>query len=82
MRASSLKYEAYDYFRCEIMPLTADVAVMNGRARLRVSTGGQRLEVIVQFLIVWKKEAGAWHLFAHQSSRLPASFTEGAPKPK
>lgn len=82
--ASQMKYEAYDYTERVITPVTSDVAVMNGRAKLRVNTGTQRLEFSVQFLAVWKKEGDAWRLLAYQSAQLPApsSPTVAVPKAK
>ena len=84
IRGSQMKYEAYDYTERVITPVGNDVAVMNGRAKLRVNTGDKRLEFSVQFLAVWKKEGEAWRLLAYQSAQLPAptSPTVVAPKTK
>ena len=73
VRASQMKYEAYDYLEREVTPVSDDVATMTGRAKLRVSTNGRRLEFVIQFLAVWRREDGAWHLFAYQSAQLPAA---------
>ncbi len=70
VRTSQMKYEAYDYLEREVAPVSDDVAIMTGRAKLKVSINGRRLEFVIQFLAVWRREHGAWHLFAYQSAQL------------
>lgn len=71
VRESQMKYEAYDYLERAVTPVSDDVATMSGRAKLRVHIGGRSLEFSIQFLAVWRRENGDWHLFAYQSSQLP-----------
>jgi hypothetical protein len=71
VRSSQMKYEAYDYLEREVTPVSDDVATMTGRAKLKVSAGERRLEFVIQFLAIWRRESGAWHLLAYQSAQLP-----------
>lgn len=70
VKTARLKYEAYDYDDVQVARVTADVATMTGRARLRASAGGVRVQYALKFLSVWRREDGAWRLFAYQSAQL------------
>jgi ketosteroid isomerase-like protein len=54
----------------KVTRVTDDVALMSGRARLRASAGGVKVAFALRFLAVWRRESGAWRLFAYQSARL------------
>lgn len=69
--SSRVKYEAYDYEEVAVTRVDDDVATMTGRAKLRATAAGQQVEFRLRFLSVWRREAGAWRLFAYQSARLP-----------
>jgi ketosteroid isomerase-like protein len=71
VKSARVKYEAYDYDDVKVTRATDDVALMTGRAKLRASGGGVRVEFSLKFLSVWRRESGAWRLFAYQSTRLP-----------
>jgi ketosteroid isomerase-like protein len=48
-----------------------DTAVINGRARVSVDSGGQAIEGMLSFLDVWAKRNGRWQMVAWQSARMP-----------
>lgn len=70
--SSRMKYEAYDYEELQITPLDDNVVTLSGRARLRARIGPQLVAFRLRFLAVWRREDGAWRLFAYQSAQLPA----------
>ena len=70
VKSARIKYEAYNYDDVRVTRVTDDVALMSGRARLRASAGGVRVAFALRFLSVWRREDGAWRLFAYQSSKL------------
>ncbi|MDB6167910.1 MAG: hypothetical protein JWM88_774 [Verrucomicrobia bacterium] len=71
VKLGRIKYEAYDYDDVKVTRVTEDVATMTGKAHLRASVGDVRVEFALKFLSVWRREDGAWRLFAYQSARLP-----------
>ena len=73
VRSNRMRYEAYDYEEMQIDRAAADIAVITGRASLRVRTSEQHLAFRLRFLAVWRQEAGAWRLLAYQSTQLPPS---------
>ncbi|HKG95467.1 MAG TPA: nuclear transport factor 2 family protein [Gemmatimonadaceae bacterium] len=48
------------------------VAVVGGRAVLRVTAAGQRVALVVRFTDVYERRGGAWREVAWQSTRLGA----------
>jgi ketosteroid isomerase-like protein len=72
VRSSRMRYEAYDYEEMQIDRASDDIAVITGRASLRVRTAEQHLAFRLRFLAVWRHEAGNWRLLAYQSAQLPA----------
>lgn len=78
VKSARIKYESYDYDDVKVSRATDDVALMTGRAKLRASGGGVRVEFSLKFLSVWRREDGVWRLLAYQSARLP----EAAPAAK
>lgn len=70
VKSARIKYEAYDYDEVKVTRVTDDVATMTGKARLRAHAGDVRVEFALKFLAVWRREDGAWRLFAYQSARL------------
>jgi ketosteroid isomerase-like protein len=71
VRSNRVRYEAYDYEEIQVTPVATDLALMTGTARLRASAGGERVAFRLRFLSVWRREDGAWRLFAYQSARTP-----------
>ncbi|MEP7274483.1 MAG: nuclear transport factor 2 family protein [Acidobacteriota bacterium] len=48
-----------------------DTAIINGRARVRLSARGQEQAFTLRFIDVYVKRNGNWQMVAWQSSRLP-----------
>lgn len=72
VRSNRMRYEAYDYEEMQIDRAADDIAVITGRANLRVRTTDQHLAFRLRFLAVWRNESGTWRLLAYQSAQLPA----------
>ncbi|MFM1851087.1 MAG: nuclear transport factor 2 family protein [Cephaloticoccus sp.] len=72
VRSSKMRYEAYDYEDMAIERAADGIAVITGRASLRVRLGDKPLAFRLRFLAVWRQEAGAWRLLAYQSAQIPA----------
>ncbi|MFI5355798.1 MAG: nuclear transport factor 2 family protein [Opitutales bacterium] len=70
VRTNQMHYEVYDYEELHVRPVGDDVVTLTGRARLRVRAGAQLVAFRLRFLAVWHREAGAWRLFAYQSTPL------------
>ena len=70
VRLNKIKYDAYDYLETKITRVSDDVAIISGRAHLKASTPTERVDFDIRFLAVWRREDGAWRLFAYQSTRL------------
>ncbi|MCC6414554.1 MAG: nuclear transport factor 2 family protein [Opitutaceae bacterium] len=71
VRSNRMRYEAYDYEEMQIERAADDIAVITGRASLRVRTTEQHLAFRLRFLALWRNEAGVWRLLAYQSTQLP-----------
>lgn len=74
--SNEMRYESYDYEELHLTPAGDDVATLSGRARIQVVQDGHPLSFRLRFLAVWKREAGAWRLFAYQSAQLPAPTSD------
>jgi len=70
VRTNRIKYEAYDYLEKTTTRVSDDLAIMTGRVHLKASAGTEHVEIALRFLSVWRRENGAWRLFAYQSTRL------------
>ncbi len=73
-----LKYISVDPEDVKFQSVAGGVTVLSGRARVVVEAKGQRVTFTLQFLEVWRDEAGVWRLVAYQSSQLsPPTMTTG-----
>lgn len=72
VRTNRMRYEAYDYEELQISQVDEGVALLTGRASLRVRMGEQQVAFRLRFLAVWRHEAGTWRLLAYQSAQIPA----------
>ena len=70
--AKDAVYYAVDYQERNFVPVAPGIVLMNGRGLFKVATGGQRLDLDLRFLAVWREEQGIWRLIAWQSNRQPA----------
>lgn len=65
-------YAGVDYVRREFIPAGPGIALMHGRALVRVGTPEDRRILDLNYLAVWREEGGRWRFLAWQSSRNPA----------
>lgn len=70
------KYLAFDYTERAFTFPAPGIALMKGRAKLRVAGAGGEKEMPISFLAVWRAEDGRWRFLAWQSCRLPAPGAE------
>lgn len=70
VKSGRIKYDSYDYDDVKVTPVTDDVVIMTGRARLRATAGNVSVAFALRFQSVWRREDGAWRLFAYQSAKL------------
>jgi hypothetical protein len=47
------------------------IALMSGRARVKVAKADGSIDMLLAFLGVWREEKGQWHFLAWQSGKLP-----------
>lgn len=64
-------YYSVDYQERNFFPAAPGIVLVSGRGLFKVATGGQRAELDLRFLAVWREEQGVWRLLAWQSSRTP-----------
>lgn len=64
-------YESIEYSQRDFLLAAEDIVLMTGRAGVRVGLAGQARPLDLNFLAVWRREAGRWRLLAWQSTRLP-----------
>jgi ketosteroid isomerase-like protein len=69
-------YYSVDYQERNFVPGAPGIVLMSGRAIFKVATGGQRQDLDLRFLAVWREEQGAWRLMAWQSSRPPPASSK------
>jgi hypothetical protein len=65
-----LKYTEFDYQERNFKLAGRHVAVMTGRANVKVAGATGASEMVLGFLAVWREEEGHWRFFAWQSCRL------------
>lgn len=75
VRTSRVKYETYDYEELHALSVGEGLVTLTGRVFLRASAGGESITARLRFLAVWRREQGAWRLFAYQSTRQPEAAT-------
>lgn len=69
LRSGKLRYLAAERSDLAVR-LHGDTAVVTGRAEMKVSSPGGKLELPVRFTEVWVRSGGAWRLTAWQSTRI------------
>jgi hypothetical protein len=69
-------YYSYDYQERKFVPAAPGIVLMNGRVLLNVFTAGQRVDLDLRFLAVWREEQGVWRMMAWQSNRPPAAVAK------
>jgi hypothetical protein len=66
-----LKYVSVDYEQREFTFPAPGIALMTGRAHMKVMTANGGVDMIAGFLGVWREEHGHWRFLAWQSCKLP-----------
>lgn len=67
-----IAYYGVEYQERNFVPAVPGIVLMSGGGLFRVATAGQRQELDLRFLAVWREEQGVWRLLAWQSNRQPA----------
>jgi hypothetical protein len=65
------KYLGIDYEERAFTFPAPGIALMTGRARLRVANASGENDMLLSFLSVWREEQGRWRFLAWQSAKLP-----------
>lgn len=65
-------YLSVDYVQRNFIPIGPGIALMQGRALIRVSSPEGPRVLDLNYLAVWREESGRWRFLAWQSSRNPA----------
>ena len=71
LTSGKTKYLGFDYEERRFSIPAPGIALMTGKARIRVVSGDSALDTMLSFLAVWRLEDGTWRFLAWQSCRLP-----------
>ena len=71
LTSRSTVYESFDYQERAFTPAGPGVVLMTGRVVIHASNEGQKVINDLNFLAVWREEAGKWRFLAWQSCRNP-----------
>jgi Domain of unknown function (DUF4440) len=66
------KYVGIDYEQRDFTFPAPGIALMTGRAHMKVTTPTGGVDMIAGFLGIWREEKGHWRFLAWQSCKLPA----------
>jgi hypothetical protein len=66
------KYLAIDYEERAFTFPAPKVALMTGRAHVKVANATGDVDMVLSFLSVWREENGKWRFLAWQSCKLPS----------
>jgi hypothetical protein len=65
------KYVSIDYETRDFTFPAPGIALMTGRAHMKVTTATGGVDMIAGYLAVWREEKGHWRFLAWQSCKLP-----------
>jgi Domain of unknown function (DUF4440) len=71
LTSGKMKYASITYDEQNFTFPAPTIALMNGRAQVKVSTEKGDLDMQLAFLSVWREENGQWRFLAWQSCKLP-----------
>ena len=71
LAAGKTKYEAYDYEEQNFTFPAPGIALMTGRAHVRVINPTGQADMVLGFLAVWREEKGQWRFLAWKSCKMP-----------
>lgn len=77
LASGQFKYLAYDHVERDFTFPAPGIALVNGKAKLRVASAKGEMDLFLSYLGVWREEGGKWRFLAWQSCRLPTE----EPKP-
>lgn len=66
------KYLSYQPLERNFTFPAPHIALMTGRAQVKVATPSGEMDATLSYLAVWREEAGQWKFLAWQSCKLPA----------
>ena len=66
------KYLGLDYEERTFTFPAPGIALMTGRAHVKVANATGEVDMLLSFLSVWREENGKWRFLAWQSCKLPA----------
>jgi hypothetical protein len=66
------KYEAIQYEQRDFTFPAPGIALMTGRAHVKVANSKGGMDAVLGFLAVWREEKGRWRFIAWQSCKLPS----------
>jgi len=69
------KYVALDYEERAFTSPAPGMAMMTGRAHVKVANATGEVDMLLGFLGVWREENGRWRFLAWQSCKLPVPAT-------
>ncbi len=71
LSTGKLKYLSYQPEERHFTFPAPGIALMTGRAHVKVATPKGELEMVLGYLGVWREEGGKWRFLAWQSNKLP-----------
>ena len=71
LASGATKYLLIDYVERNFTFPAPGVALMTGRAHVKVAKAESTVDMVLSFLAVWREEKGQWRFLAWQSCKLP-----------
>lgn len=71
LTAGRSKYVSYEHEERAFTFPAPGIALMTGRARVKVANATGGMDAVLSYLAVWREEQGQWRFLAWQSCRLP-----------
>jgi hypothetical protein len=71
LTSGRIRYESFRYEDRAFEILSQGIALMTGRAHVKVRTPEGPIENHLSFLAVWREESGKWRFRAWQSCKMP-----------
>lgn len=71
LTSGKTKYLAYEHVERGFTFPAPGMALMSGKAKVKVSSEKGEMDLVLAYLAVWREENGKWRFLAWQSCRLP-----------
>jgi len=65
------KYETIQYTERNFSFPAPGIALVSGRANVKVTLASGQIDTVLSFLAVWREEGGRWRFLAWQSCKIP-----------